>query len=162
MANGHGGARPGAGRKAKAEKFESQIARADQLAADNLVLNIETLQELATFDREVVHEVWEPAGTVLIDDVLRDSLGKPILDDKGKPTRIKRQAFPDKPADEPVLIQRRVVRSGPSETAAIYLVDRIAGKPVQATEVSGPDGGAIPLSIEQAVARVYGDDEDGE
>lgn len=32
--------------------------------------------------------------------------------------------------------------------AAIYLTDRLYGKPLQQTELSGPDGGAIPVSLE--------------
>lgn len=31
---------------------------------------------------------------------------------------------------------------------AMYLTDRLYGKPVQRTELTGPDGDAIPVSIE--------------
>lgn len=33
------------------------------------------------------------------------------------------------------------------------------GTPVQRSEISGPDGGAIPVSIEAALDRIYGTDE---
>lgn len=47
MAGQNGGARPGAGRKPRAEKFESVITRADKRIAANLVRYIENLEALA-------------------------------------------------------------------------------------------------------------------
>jgi len=61
----------------------------------------------------------------------------------------------------PVTGNLEIYQKPPDRGANIYLIDRIAGKPVQATELSGPDGGAIPLAIEDAIAKVYGA-EDGD
>lgn len=47
MAGQNGGARPGAGRKPKAEVFESVITKADRRIAKNLVRYIENLEALA-------------------------------------------------------------------------------------------------------------------
>lgn len=47
MAGQNGGARPGAGRKPKAQVFESLITRADKRIAKNLVRYIENLEQLA-------------------------------------------------------------------------------------------------------------------
>lgn len=47
MANSHGGARPGAGRKPKAIKFETHIQRAEKQIADRLPWIVEKLFELA-------------------------------------------------------------------------------------------------------------------
>jgi hypothetical protein len=47
MANGHGGARPGAGRKRKAEKFEGEVAAAERRIADRLPRLIDNLFKLA-------------------------------------------------------------------------------------------------------------------
>jgi hypothetical protein len=48
MANGHGGARPGAGRKARADKHAGQIAAAEQKIADRLPDLVENLLILAS------------------------------------------------------------------------------------------------------------------
>lgn len=55
MAGQNGGARPGAGRKPKAEKFENVITKADKRIAANLVRYIENLEALA--DGVTVQEV---------------------------------------------------------------------------------------------------------
>jgi hypothetical protein len=47
MANGHGGRRPGAGRKPKAERFASKIAAAEKRIADRLPDLVDRLFELA-------------------------------------------------------------------------------------------------------------------
>lgn len=47
MAEGHGGARPGAGRKPKREVFEGEITKADRRLAKNLIRHIENMERLA-------------------------------------------------------------------------------------------------------------------
>lgn len=43
--------------------------------------------------------------------------------------------------------------------AAEFLFDRLYGKPMQKTELTGKDGGAIPIEMfEHAVKQVYGSD----
>lgn len=136
MTGKHGGARPGAGRKSKAEKYETEINAAERYIADRLPQFVKALEELALLGTETVHETWEPAGMITIDDVILD-------DASGKEQKVKRLAFPHKKADEMVLVQRRVVRGGPSESAVVYGIDRILGKPTAEVEVSGPDGGPL-------------------
>jgi hypothetical protein len=46
----------------------------------------------------------------------------------------------------------------PDLKAIVYLMDRIMGKPTERKEVSGPGGDAIPFTVEQALAKVYGGD----
>ena len=47
MANGHGGARPGSGRKPRAERFAGQIAAAEKQVVDRLPYLIGNLMQLA-------------------------------------------------------------------------------------------------------------------
>lgn len=148
MSNGHGGAREGAGRKKHTEKFAPQIDAGLQIAADNLVDNIETLQLLASNDRVVIHEEWLPAGMVMIDDL--------ECDDTGKTSKIRRLAFPDLPAEQLVLVKRRVVNNGPSETAAIYLVDRVAGKPTAHIDAEGEIEHKLPPDVQGMITKLYG------
>jgi hypothetical protein len=71
MAGGHGGARPGAGRKAKAAKFEGPIAGAERKIADRLPELIDNLFALASgFDGEPPDR---EANKYLLDRIL----GKP-------------------------------------------------------------------------------------
>lgn len=58
------------------------------------------------------------------------------------------------------LTERKISTAEPDRAANQYLIDRALGKPKQAVEMAGPDGGAIPFSVEQAIAKVYGEDED--
>lgn len=102
MANEHGGARPGAGRKPKDEKFKQPIAKAEKKIADKLPWLIDQMMELA--EGVVVQE----------------------FDREGIP---------------------RVYQRPPDFKAIAYLVDRIMGKPTERKEITGADGGAIPLEI---------------
>jgi hypothetical protein len=47
MAGPNGGARPGAGRKPKAQVFENEITKADKRIAKNLIRYIENMERLA-------------------------------------------------------------------------------------------------------------------
>lgn len=154
MANGHGGARSGAGRKPHREKYAKQIASLHDQIAEGLDDRYAALQLLADGGYEQVTETWEPAGLIFVEDVLSDN--------EGKAQRVRRLAFPDLRADQLVCVRRTRSFAAPDRAANIYLIDRIAGRPVQATEVSGPDGAAIPLSIEEAITRAYGGDGDGD
>lgn len=46
----------------------------------------------------------------------------------------------------------------PDRQANEYLINRIIGKPVDKREISGPEGGSIPVSIMSAIEQVYGID----
>ncbi|HEU4322114.1 MAG TPA: hypothetical protein VFS21_03105 [Roseiflexaceae bacterium] len=136
--NGHGGRRAGAGRPRNTAKYATQIESATDQIVASLPDHIAMLELLAQGNLEVVHEVWELAGLITVDDV--------EIDKDGRVIKVKRLAFPEKRPDEWVLIQKRVVRNGPSETALIYLVDRAMGKPAVAIEadvgIRAPDIGA--------------------
>ena len=143
-----GGARPNSGRKPKSVTYERQIAEAEKRAADKLPANIDTLQQLANGGIEIHEDVYEPAGMIVIDDVITDNEGREI--------KVKRLAFPDKPANELVLVRRTKRITAPDSKAAMYLVDRIAGKPMQHQEITGKGGG--PLEITDA-ARTQAEQE---
>lgn len=139
MANGHGGARAGAGRPRNAEKYTAQIESATDQIVAKVGDRIAALELLAEGGSQTVHETWELAGLVVVDDV--------EIDKDGRVVKVKRLAFPNLPADQWVCVQRRVVRSGPSETANIYLVDRALGKTAQEVAISGPDGGPVEHAV---------------
>lgn len=153
MGNGWGGARPGAGRKARAQKFAGPIAAAEQAIVDQLPQIVGNLLMLANGGWEEISEHYEPAGLVLVDDYAQNA--------EGQSYKVKRLAFPDLPPDQMVLVKRVRSVAAPDRIANIYLVDRILGKPVQAIEASGPEGGSIPVELFQAsLKRIYGEPED--
>lgn len=132
-----GGRRAGAGRKSKeATKLREEIvAESDKLICDHLPQLIANMIKLADGGYQRVEEKFEPG----------------VSDDESTED--------DKPAPKAglVLVERRVSRAEPDRAANQYLIDRVLGKPKQAVEMSGPNGGSIPLSIEQAIAKVYGE-----
>lgn len=153
MAN-HGGARPGAGRKPRSEKFAEVFETLDQRLADGVPDRIDFLEYLAAGGFEQIEEVYEPAGLIYRDDVTSG--------DDGKMVRTRALAFPDLKATDMVCIKRTRSIAQPDRQANTYLLDRFAGKPVQSTELSGPDGAPVPLNVMDAITRVYGADEDAE
>lgn len=93
-----GGARPGAGRKRKTEKFEGQIAKAEGMIADRLPWLIEKAMELA--EGVVVQKpgITGPAIYQLPPDI---TAIKYLVDRiMGKPTDRKEFLTPDKPLSE--------------------------------------------------------------
>jgi hypothetical protein len=106
---GHGGARKGAGRKAKPDKFKLPIAKAESKIADKLPWLIDKELELADgvwkeqlIDGEVRIVYQEKpdhrAITYLIDRIM------------GKPTERKEHTFPDKPYEEMTEDELRQIR----------------------------------------------------
>jgi hypothetical protein len=146
---GRGGARPGAGRKPKAETHETAIAGAEKRLADRLPVTIGTLEELADGGLQTVEEIYEPAGTIFVDAT------ETVIDGKGnpRPVRVKVPAFPDLDPAEMVLVKRVVSHLAPDRAANIYLADRIMGKPKERHELSGEDGDAIPFAIVRVPAK---------
>ncbi len=130
MAGEHGGARDGAGRKAKAEKFAGQIASAEQRIADRLPQLIDNMLEIADGGYERVEEEWQPAGLVTVGSGEYES-----------------KVFPDKPDHELVLVKRKVSIADKDRSANQYLIDRILGKPTQRTELTGEDGSPLFESL---------------
>lgn len=130
-----GGIRPGAGRPRKAVKYERPINKAERQIVDRLPDLLDNLLALADGGYERVEERYEPAGTVLIDQELRNPDGQVALDAQGKPVRGKVQAFPHLAPDQLVLVQRTVSRADKDRAANVYLVDRIMGKPTEHQEI---------------------------
>jgi hypothetical protein len=152
----HGGARPGSGRKSRAEKYEGPINKAERLAAQRLSQNIENLATLADGGYERVIERFEPAGTVLIDAPLLDADGQPKIDANGKPIMVRQHAFPKKEPHELVLVERRREIADKDRAANIWLTEFIAGKPTQQQEITGKNGGpleTVAMTPEQWIAR---------
>ena len=140
---GHGGQRTGAGRKKKTDKHAGKVAAAEKRIADRLPQTITNLEHIADGGEETVEEEWVAAGTVTV----------------GKGPH-ERQVFPNKDPLELVCIKRKVVTHSPDLRANVYLADRIMGKPTERVEHSGPEGGSIPVSVEQQIDAVYGDDDE--
>jgi hypothetical protein len=115
MANGHGGRRPGAGRKRTRVELVPVIEEADLQIAGRLPHLIEKLFELA--------EGVNVQGCSLDGE-------------------------------------EKVYTRPPCYKSLSYLVDRVMGRPTQATEVSGPDGGPmeVGLTFEQAVKIIREED----
>jgi hypothetical protein len=132
-----GGKRAGAGRPAK-PKHQAVIERAEKRIADRLPEILDNLFHLATGGYERIEEEWEPAGTVIVD-------GSEIVETERGPraVKVKRSAYPDRPADELVLVRRRVSIADKDRAANTYLADRILGRPTERQELSTPEGGAI-------------------
>jgi hypothetical protein len=153
-----GGARPGAGRKPKAQKFAAPIARAEKQISDKLPGIVANLLRLADGGYDIVEETWEPAGTVMVS-------GMEIYEPQEGPPRsmkVSRQAFPDLPADQLVLIRRVVSTTDMDRAANIYLVDRILGKPKERHEVDATGSAVIVVRAidyrEQLMALAPGPD----
>jgi hypothetical protein len=120
MANGHGGARRGAGRPRKAKKYQGQIAALEDQVVDRLPDRVAALELLAEGGYEQIEEELVPAGLVFIDDVTVED---------GKVIRKRVRAFPNIPEDKLVCIRRKRAFAAPDRAANIYLIDRILGKP---------------------------------
>lgn len=144
----HGGARPGAGRKPHREKYEREIASFHDQAAAGIDARYAALQLLADGGFEQVSETWEPAGLIYVSKQVETKEGT---------IKVSELAFPELDPTELVCVRRVRSIAAPDLKANVYLVDRLAGKPVQATEISGPDGGPLlmeTLSDEQRAHRV--------
>lgn len=120
MGTGHGGARPGSGRKRRDIKHETAIAQAENRIVDRLPHIIDNMFHLAMGGYERVEEQFSPAGSLWIG--------------QGKDAEL---MYPGKDPDELVLVKRTVTIADKDRAANIYLIDRILGKPIQQTELTG-------------------------
>lgn len=134
----HGGPRPFSGRPTKdATKLRAAIiAEAEKVICDNLPQLIKNMITLANGGYERVEEKYEPPEEAIL-----------------VPSGGRRS-----PKPELVLVERKVSIAEPDRAANQYLIDRLLGRPTERKEVSGPDGGAIPMAFEQALDKVYGDE----
>jgi hypothetical protein len=86
MAGPNGGARPGAGRKPKAQVYESEITKADRRIAKNLVRYIENMEQLA--DGLMLEETDTRTGRTRVYTTAPDRQANEYLINRimGKPT----------------------------------------------------------------------------
>lgn len=164
MANGHGGARAGAGRKSRAEKYGAKMDAGDKFVAERLLKFYKNLETLADGGAERVREVWKPAGMVLVDDVVKDAGGLIVTDGRGKPTKTHSSAFPDLDPETLVLVERRVEIVEADRAANEYLIDRLQGRPTASVEaeITTDLGGALIEAFGGALTKIYGDCERGD
>lgn len=141
---GKGGARPGAGRKPKAQKYERPINRAEKQIVDKLPQIVEQQLCLALGGIETVRREYVPAGTVTIGNGDNFCL-----------------AFPDVPADELVLIKEIREVSGPDRGAGQYLINRILGTPTVHVEDNTEQERRTPPDLLAMIEKVYGDANEG-
>ena len=139
MANGHGGKRPGAGRKRKADKFEGEISQVEQLIVEALPQVVKSLIESAT-GALMVREEFEPAGTIT-----RDATQIEHTDNGPRALKVKELVYPDKDPEDLVLVKRIEQHETPEVRAGMYLVDRILGKPTEHIEMEADVSGQIDV-----------------
>lgn len=115
MAGPNGGARPGAGRKPKDEKFKQPIAKAEKKIADKLPWLIDQAMELAT---GVMVQEWGKDGPRIYQRPPDINAIKYLVDRiMGKPTERKEVSGPDGSAI-PLEIQRIDYRDGFADVEA--------------------------------------------
>jgi hypothetical protein len=95
---GTGGARPGAGRKRKTQKFETQIQKAESMIADRLPWLVDKAMELAD---GVAVEKYNSMGVPQVYQLPPDMTAIKYLVDRimGKPTE-RRELALEKPLEE--------------------------------------------------------------
>ncbi len=147
---GKGGARPGAGRKPKAVKYERPINAAEKQIVQKLPAIMREQIRLALGGIETVKEEWEPAGLVQIDGE--------IVNPDGKSLRVKQLAFPGLPADQLVLVKKTIEQTLPDRAAGQYLIDRIHGKPTVHVEDNTEERRTLPADFLAAIDKVYRDE----
>jgi RecB family endonuclease NucS len=121
----NGGARPGAGRKRKYDKYQSAIEKAELRIAQKLPDILDNLEVLADGGQQVITEKYQPAGLVTLTK----------QDEEGNSYQV--PAFPDLDPLEQVLVEKTVVTAGRDRAANQYLADRVMGRPTQHQEISG-------------------------
>lgn len=116
---GNGGARPGAGRPRKKDKYAGSIAKAEERIVDKLPALIDNMFVLADGGYERVEEQWAPAGSLWVGS-----------------GEFQRRMYPDLKDDVLVLVRRTVSIADRDRAANEYLINRILGKPVDRHEIN--------------------------
>jgi hypothetical protein len=138
---GNGGARPGAGRKRKYEKYQSAIEKAELRIAQKLPEILDNLELIADGGQQITTEKYQPAGLVTLTK----------QDQEGNTYQV--PAFPDLDPLEPVMVERTVVTAGKDLRANQYLMDRVAGRPTQRQEISGVGGNELEIIVTYADSK---------
>lgn len=135
MAGQNGGARPGAGRKRKYEKYQTAIEKAELRIAQKLPEILDNLEVLADGGQQVETKKFQLAGLVTITK----------QDKEGNSYQV--PAFPNLDPLEEVMVERTVVTAGRDLRANQYLADRVMGRPTQRQEISGPGGNELEINV---------------
>jgi len=136
-------------------KYEAPIASFHDRAAEDFGQTYENLRALADGKCCRVEVKRKPAGSITRKDVLRDKEGTPIPDKRGKFTMIEVLLYPDLPPLQMVTLEEVEYRLPPDYKSNELYVDRLCGKPKQALEHSGEDGGPIPIDLIAAIEKLY-------
>jgi hypothetical protein len=126
---GKGGARKGAGRPRNATKHATTATTLTELCAGFASQAFKNLVVLANGGYERVKLEYE-LQTVVPD-----------------PADLDPEGLPRKPFEALVLSGRKVEYAEPDREANKYLIDRFAGRPRQAVELTGEDGSAIRHAV---------------
>lgn len=141
---GKGGARPGAGRKPKAQKYKGPVTKAEKQIVDRLPAIVDAQLRLATGGIEMVRREYAPAGT--------------ITTGSGEFCQL---VFPEKAADELVLVKEVREVSQPDRAAGQYLINRILGTPTVHVEDNTEQERRTPPDLLAMIEKVYGDADEG-
>lgn len=139
----HGGAREGAGRPAKAKKYATPIADAEDRIADKLPQIVDHLEKVAFGGFTIINKKF----------VLARTLKHKAKNGEDVPL------FPDAKPDEMVCVEETHLTQLPDRQALEYLWDRLAGKPMNKHEfanVSDEELRAAILAEAAADARGSG------
>lgn len=147
--NGHGGKRAGAGRPRNNELFAAAIATFHERAAADLPTRYERLAYLADGGFVQIEDHYEAAGLIQISEevITKDGIFS-----------TKKLAFPKLDPEQQVLVRSTRRIAAPDRLANQYLVDRVAGKPIAAVEISGPAGEKIEVHMVNFIAPGAADD----
>jgi hypothetical protein len=135
MANGHGGARNGAGRKPKRDKYTPQITGLEDGIADRLPQLLANMLLLANGGYEQISETYEPAGLIQIT--------KETITKEGGSVNMRELAFPHLDPEQLVCVRRIRTFAAPDRKANEYLINRIAGTPTQHIEADVDSDGPL-------------------
>ena len=139
MANGHGGARPGSGRKRHQETYAAEIRAFNDLAAAKLADRYAALERLAEGGYEQIAETWEPAGLIYVTKQVETKDGT---------IRVSELAFPELDPKALVCVRRTRSFAAPDRRANEYLINRILGMPTQHLDVDPDPDGALDVTAE--------------
>lgn len=130
MAGGHGGSRPGSGRKSKRVRFPKESQSVDEKLAAQLDKSVRNLIKLANGGYMRKTRVMKMAGTIT----------KPAFEvvtgPRGGKTVIRKEvpALPDLAYETLVCVEERLEYADPDRAANEYIVDRIMGRPTTAED----------------------------
>ena len=130
----------GPGRPCKADQNAGAVTRAEKQIRDRLPELIDNMLVLASGGYERIEEQWAPAGSLYVGS-----------------GEFLRRMYPQLDPDELVLIKRTRSIADRDRAANEYLINRIAGKPTERQELTGPDGAAIAFEFTKALNTAYAD-----